>query len=206
MALELAAVIGEHRFDGEGEHGLDEAKELRGGGAGVAAGGPGPSEMRMQIGAGNHVAALIGGPQLDAVQRHAMARMEGVKMLRLAQPWSAQGRAFAMGANALWAGAHFVRRLRDQPANGAGTRARQMAHRGEGQQQQMQLFFGEIGMERTQAADLRHQCRGPLATAAMFRGGRPRHQRRHVATFGGELGTPQIKRSPADRERFVRSG
>jgi len=143
MALELAAVIGEHRFDGEGEHGLDEAKELRGGGAGVAAGGPGPSEMRMQIGAGNHVAALIGGPQLDAVQRHAMARMEGVKMLRLAQPWSAQGRAFAMGANALWAGAHFVRRLRDQPANGAGTRARQMAHRGEGQQQHMQLFFGD---------------------------------------------------------------
>jgi hypothetical protein len=81
-----------------------------------------------------------------------------------------------------------------------------MAKRGEGQQQQMQLFFGEIGMQPAQAPDLRHQCRGPLATATMFRGGRPRHQRGQIAAFCCELGTPQIKRSAADRERFLRGG
>lgn len=39
VALEFAAVVGEHGFDGEREHGLDEAEELAGSGAGVAAGG-----------------------------------------------------------------------------------------------------------------------------------------------------------------------
>ena len=52
MTLELAAVVGEHRLDGEGEYGLDQAEELGGGGTGVTAGGPGPGEVGVQIGAG----------------------------------------------------------------------------------------------------------------------------------------------------------
>jgi hypothetical protein len=61
VALEFAAVIGQYGFDGEGEHGLNQAEELRCGGAGVAAGGPCPGEVRMQIGAGDDIAALVQG-------------------------------------------------------------------------------------------------------------------------------------------------
>ena len=59
VALELAPVVGEDGLDGEGKHGLDEAEELGGRGAGVTAGGPGPSEVRMQIGAGDDLVALV---------------------------------------------------------------------------------------------------------------------------------------------------
>lgn len=61
VALEFAAVVGQYGFDGEGKHGLNQAEELRCGGAGVAAGGPGPGEVRMQIGAGDDIAALVQG-------------------------------------------------------------------------------------------------------------------------------------------------
>ena len=43
VALELAAVVGEDGLDGEGKDGLDQAEELGGSGAGMAAGGPRPS-------------------------------------------------------------------------------------------------------------------------------------------------------------------
>ncbi len=86
VALEFAAVVGQDRFDGEGKHGLNQAEELRRGGAGVTAGGAGPGEVRMQIGAGDDIAALVQGAQLDAVQSDAMACPHGVEMLRLAQP------------------------------------------------------------------------------------------------------------------------
>ncbi len=56
------------------------------GSAGVAAGGPGPSEVRMQIGTGDDVAALVLGAQLDAVQGHAVARALGSEVFGLAQP------------------------------------------------------------------------------------------------------------------------
>src|SRR5271156_976699 len=85
VALKLAAVVGEDGFDGEGEDGLDEAEELSGGGAGVAAGGPGPGEVRMQVGAGDDVAAQAVGAQLDAVEGDAMARAQCVEVLGLAQ-------------------------------------------------------------------------------------------------------------------------
>ena len=72
MALELAAVVGEHGFDGKREHRLDQAEEL-GGGAGMTARGPGPGEVRVQVGAGNDVTPRVIGAQFDAVQGDAMA-------------------------------------------------------------------------------------------------------------------------------------
>src|ERR1700693_2500508 len=95
VALEFAAVVGQDRFDGEGEHGLNQAEELRRGGAGVAAGGAGPGEVRMQIGAGDNVAALVEGAQLDAVQGHAMAGTLSMEMLRLSGPRDARPCPFA---------------------------------------------------------------------------------------------------------------
>src|ERR1700693_5509847 len=108
VALEFAAVVGQDRFDSEGEHGLNQAEELRRGGAGVAAGGAGPGEVRMQIGAGDDVAALVEGAQLDAVQGHAMAGTLSMEMLRLAHPGSAYRRRFAVAAKPPWPGAHFI--------------------------------------------------------------------------------------------------
>ena len=58
VALEFTAVVGEDGFDGEREHGLNQAKELSGGGTRVTAGDPSPAEVRMQIGAGDDVAAV----------------------------------------------------------------------------------------------------------------------------------------------------
>src|SRR6267154_3434597 len=108
VALELAAVVGQDRFDGEGEHGLNQAEELRRGGAGVTAGGAGPGEVRMQIGAGDDVAALVEGTQLDAVQGHAMAGTLGVEMPRLAHSGLAYRGRFAVAAKPPWPGAHLV--------------------------------------------------------------------------------------------------
>jgi hypothetical protein len=144
MALELAAVVGEDGFDGEGEDGLDQAEELGGGGAGVAVGGPGPGEVRVQIGAGDDVAASALGLQLDAVQGHAMAGALGVEMFGFAQARLAYRAGLAVGDEAPWAGAHLIGRVGDQAADGTRAGTGQLSGGGEGQQQQVELLFGQI--------------------------------------------------------------
>jgi len=67
MALEFAAVVSEHGLDGEWEYRLNQTKELCRGSAGVTARGPRPSEMRVEIGAGNDKAALVQRAQLNAI-------------------------------------------------------------------------------------------------------------------------------------------
>ena len=67
VALEFAAVVGEHGLDGEREDRLDEVQEVGGGEAGMAAGGPSPGEMGMQVDEGDEVAAVVLGPQFDGV-------------------------------------------------------------------------------------------------------------------------------------------
>jgi len=142
MALELAAVIGEHRFDGEGEHRLDELEELCCGGAGVAACSPSPSKVRVQVGAGDDVAAHVERAQLDAVQGHAVPWALGLEVLGLTQPWTAYRRGFAGAAWSARPRAHLVRRIGNQSSYGARARTRQTVGYGEGYQQQVQLLLG----------------------------------------------------------------
>jgi len=204
MALELAAVVGEHGFDGEGEHGLNQAEELGGGGAGVTTSGPGPGEVGVQIGAGDEVAAVVLGAQLDAVEGHAMAWSLGAEMLGLAQARLAHWLGLARRPQRPRSRAHLVRGIGDQAADGTRARTRQPVGRGKRRQQQMQLFFAEIRMRAAQAPDLGDQGRRPLPLPALFGRRRPRHQRGHVAALGLQLGPPQIQRAPADFERLTR--
>ena len=203
IALEFAAVVGEHRFDGEGEHRLNQAKELCGGGAGMTARGPGPGEVRMQIGAGDDVAAIALRPQFDAVQGHTMARTLGVEMLGLAQAWPAYRLGFAVGAQPTRPGAHLVRCVSDQAADSTGARTGQLVGRGKHSQQQVQLLFRQIRVQRAQASNLGDQHRWPLTPVPALGRGRTRHQGREVAAFRPQFGPPQIEGAAADPEGFA---
>jgi len=115
VAQECAAVVGEHGLDGEREYGLNKAKELGSGGAGVAAGGPGPAEVRMQVGAHDDVTAIAQGAQFDAVQSDAMAGAFGPEMLEFTQAYGVHGLGFArpavgVGDERILSGASAIRR------------------------------------------------------------------------------------------------
>jgi len=206
MALELAAVVGEHRFDGEGEYRLDELEELCRGGAGVAAGGPGPSEVRMQIGTGDDVAAMVLGAQLDAVQGHAVARALGPEVFRLAQPRAAYRLGLAYAALGARARAHLVRRIGNEPADGARARAGQMVGGSKRQEQQLQLLLAQVRMRAAQSPDLAHHRARPLPSAPPLRGRATGHQRREVATLGAPFRSPAVQGASAYRVGFLRGG
>ena len=162
MALEFAAVVGEHGFDGKREHRLNQAKELCRRGAGVTAGGPRPGEMGVQIGAGDDEAALVERTQLDAVQRHAVARTLGTKVLGLAQARLAHRFGFARAAEGTWSRTHLVGSVGDEAADGARARTAQLLRGGERRQQLMQPLFSPVRMRGAQAPNLGDYGHRPL--------------------------------------------
>ena len=77
-----------------------------------------------------------------------MACPLGVEMLGLAHPWPAYRLGLAVGAKPTRSGAHFVRCIGDQAADGTSAGTGQLVGRGNGFQQLLQLLFGQIGVQR----------------------------------------------------------
>lgn len=196
-AGELAAVIGEDFADGRGEDGLDEGGELRGVFAVGARHGDGECESGVVVGGGEDVAAQAEDEQHDGIKRHAFAGRGGAQVRS-----AVFGRGFvawfgfSFGRQALRRMAHFIRRISDEAADGAGAGQWQAAFGAPGFQQHMQLVRSEVRYFFALPAYLRQQRRRPDAAArSLGRAALAVQAGRAVLSIGG---APRMQRGAAN--------
>ncbi len=202
----LRAVVGEHEAWGgrqemtQGIQGEGRLAARRGGG------GKGDGEAGGGVDEGEHVAAEAG---LEA--HHGIAGEHLEWPMPEALGWAGfAGPGHGFGAptsiQADRGVPHLVGRPGDEAADGGDTGPGVVVLLTPGVEQDVEFGLAEVRVGRTQASNLREQCRGPNRLAATAGGAGAGGQSRGVPVGLGKRLLPAIERAPADAEGLTGRG